>query len=387
MKLAFAARAARTRVPARAESQVSNYLYLNRCKGGCTVHGGFDDARAMSSSIPCAGAVTCGDGGCSCNGGTGGDYVIEEFKNSHGPDRRRGRRRVERDRAMRARGLLAVQHHGQRQPPPGGLSHTQGIVAGRPANIDYGSAGIGGIAPGSLACAPQDNVISFSFANIYGGPNRIIDICATAAQETAHSFGLDHAFEFTDGRSACTDPMSYRSDCGGAAVLPQRQRDVRRVRGARRADAAAFRTRTFALLAIFGEGTPLTAPPRSSSTARRRARRSKRRRRVRDRVGATRRRSALELWLNGYKWATVKGAPFGSDGQPETQYSLMFPATVPDGVIDVVVKAFDDIDAETDTPDDHGHEGRAVRVGRHVRERPEVRAGSLLLGCADGRAR
>jgi hypothetical protein len=58
----------------------------------------------------------------------------------------------------------------------------------------------------------------------------------------------------------------------------------------------------------------------------------------------------LELWLNGYKWASVKGAPFGSAGQPQTQYALTFPPTVPDGVIDVVVKVFDDIDAETDTP-------------------------------------
>jgi MYXO-CTERM domain-containing protein len=58
----------------------------------------------------------------------------------------------------------------------------------------------------------------------------------------------------------------------------------------------------------------------------------------------------MELWLNGYKWATVQGAPFGRDGQPETGYSLPMPADVPDGVIDIVVKAKDDIDVTTETP-------------------------------------
>jgi hypothetical protein len=51
--------------PAFAIGEVSNVLFLNRCRGTCTVIGGADDARIMSSSIPCAGGATCGGGSCS----------------------------------------------------------------------------------------------------------------------------------------------------------------------------------------------------------------------------------------------------------------------------------------------------------------------------------
>jgi hypothetical protein len=34
-------------------------------------------------------------------------------------------------------------------------------------------------------------------------------------------------------------------------------------------------------------------------------------------------------------------------GQPETSYPLTFPADVPDGITDIVVKAYDDIESET----------------------------------------
>ena len=46
----------------------------------------------------------------------------------------------------------------------------------------------------------------------------------------------------------------------------------------------------------------------------------------------------------------MKGAAFGPTGQPETTYPLALPDGVPDGIIDIVVKAFDDIDVETDSP-------------------------------------
>jgi len=58
----------------------------------------------------------------------------------------------------------------------------------------------------------------------------------------------------------------------------------------------------------------------------------------------------MELWLNGYKWAERNGAAFGPSGQPESGYALAIPPDVPDGIIDIVVKAKDDIDATTATP-------------------------------------
>ena len=54
-------------------------------------------------------------------------------------------------------------------------------------------------------------------------------------------------------------------------------------------------------------------------------------------------------FLNGYKWAETKGAFFGANGQPEASYSLILPPDVPDGVIDIVVRAQDDLEVATDS--------------------------------------
>lgn len=71
--------------PATAAAQeVSPVLFLNRCPGGCIVNGGPDDARALSSSIPCTGGASCGGGGCSCTGGAIGTFTISEFENAAG---------------------------------------------------------------------------------------------------------------------------------------------------------------------------------------------------------------------------------------------------------------------------------------------------------------
>ena len=138
---------------------------------------------------------------------------------------------------------------------------TSGIAAGRPENIGYSASSIVGIAPGAPGCNPRENVISFSFANLYGGSRRVKNICETVAQETAHSYGLDHAFEFADGRSACTDPMTYRRDCGGQKFFRNDNATCGENAPRARAAAAASRTRTSACSPIFGAGTPITTPP------------------------------------------------------------------------------------------------------------------------------
>ena len=334
--------------PAAAETLASPYLFLNRCRGGCIVNGGFDDARTMSSSIPCSGTANCGGGGCQCTGGSAGTYVIEEFKDAAGNT----------GAAADAEWNAIV--HCVREVyspynimvvdsvPPGGLSHNQGIVAGRPVNIGYGGAGIGGIAPGSLGCQPQDNVISFTFANIYAGANRVQQICAVAAQETAHSYGLDHAYEYADKSSACNDPMTYRSDCGGQKFF----RNANATCGEfspRSCRCGAFQNSHMRIKAIFGEGTPITRPPSVTLTAPADGAQINNGAIVTATASAQRGIAHMDLWLNNYKWASVKGAPFGSAGQPEFSYSLMLPANVPDGVIDVVVKAYDDIEVETES--------------------------------------
>lgn len=315
-----------------AEPKVSPILYLNRCRGGCTVRSGVDDARAMTSSIP--------------KGNASGEYMIEEFRNADGEI-------GEAADAEWAEILHCVRElyspyaiEVTDEVPPGGLSHNQGIVAGRPINIGW--TGIGGVAPGTPGCDPRDNVISFTFANIYGGPDRVINVCAVVGQETAHAYGLDHAFEFSDGRSACPDPMSYRNECGGQRFFRNDNATCGEYMP-RGCYCGGFQNSHKRLLAIFGPGTPITQSPEVTINTPEAGTTVGNGATVVATASAQRGVARLELWLNGYNWLTVKGAPFTSTGQPETSYPLTFPPDVPDGVIDIVVKAFDDIDVMTET--------------------------------------
>lgn len=334
-----------------ASAEVSPVLYLNRCRGGCTVNGGTDDARTMTSSIPCAGTVSCAGGGCLCTGGSAGTYMIEEFQNSQGQigdaATEEWQQIVECVREVYSPYNVTVTD----TLPANTISHTQGIIAGKPINIGYPNTSVGGIAPGGN-CEPKDNVLSFTFANIYGGGtvrDRVLELCTVAAQETAHSFGLDHAFEFSDGRSTCNDPMTYRRDCGGQRFF----RNVSAKCGefaARPCRCGGMQNSHSRLLSIFGPGTPLTPPPTLSVSSPVSGDTVPNATPVIATAAAQRGVEHLDLYLNGYKWLTVKGAAFGPDGQPETTYALPLPAGVPDGVIDIVVKAYDDIEAETVAP-------------------------------------
>jgi hypothetical protein len=332
--------------------EVSNVLFLNRCRGTCTVIGGNDDARIMSSSIPCAGGASCGGGSCFCSGGGGGvNYTVDEFENYLG----------ETGAAADAEWDMIVQCVREVYSPYNvmvtdvfpttAVSHTQGIVAGSPANIGYGGLGTGGLG-GTAACVPKDNVISFTFANIFHASSqraRVLLLCAVVSQETAHSYGLDHAFQFSDGSSACSDPMSYRNDCFGQDFFRNYNASCGE-NATRPCKCGGLQNSHQRLLQVFGPGTPLTAPPALDVSAPANGATVGNGATVVATASAQRGIARLELWLNGYKWLTVKGAAFGSNGQPETSYPMTFPPNVPDSVIDIVVKAYDDIDAETIAP-------------------------------------
>lgn len=85
---------------------------------------------------------------------------------------------------------------------PGDLPHIESVVAGRPQDVGMQS-GIGGVSP--FDCGIIETSIVFTFAQVYGTNYR--NICETAAQEVAHSFGLDHEY-------MCSDPMTYLYGCG-----------------------------------------------------------------------------------------------------------------------------------------------------------------------------
>lgn len=154
----------------------SSLIFLNRCAGGCTVGPGTDDSRTDTSSL------------------LGRTVTISEFQ--HG------------DQAWDAVVACVTEIYRPfgievTDVDPGSAPHFEAIVAGAPQEI--GASEIGGVAP--FACGVIENAVTYSFANIYGS---VQDICETVAQETAHSFGLEHEY-------LCEDAMTYLTGCGSKA--------------------------------------------------------------------------------------------------------------------------------------------------------------------------
>lgn len=221
---------------------------------------------------------------------------------------------------------------------PGLTPHHEAVVAGR--GRDMMLTGVGGIAPlDSSTCEPQNNVVSFTFANQYGGGGGLTiaqQLCWVAAQESAHAFGLDHALD-------CTDPLTYLflSPSGGSCgtryfrnKLVDCGEDVARpcVCGGNKQNSHAK------LLAVHGMGAVPPPPtvevtmPADGST-----------------VGASfsvvasvvepRGVNRVEVLVNGYEWTQVDGEV------GRTSYLIPVPAEVPDGILEIDVRGCNDLDA------------------------------------------
>jgi len=315
-------------------AQISGTIYLERCRGGCTVTQGANDARAMSSSIP----------------DRPGAYTISEYRNGSGQtgtqaDAEWG------SLVQCMREVYSPYNITVTDARPAGTSYHLAIVAGLPQDIGL-SSDILGVAPLATDCSPQDNVISFSFANAHPQTDmvgRVNNLCWTAAQESAHAFGLDHQYEYvTDKRSACNDPMTYRADCGGQKFFRNQS-----------ASCGEFQTRPCRcggtqnshqkLLSVFDGGQSLIPAPSVAITTPR----------ATDTVlgmfvaasaGSRRGVSRVELWVNGFKWAEARGAAFGPGGQPNpAPYGIQVPASLPSSVVDIQVRAYDDIGLYTES--------------------------------------
>ena len=314
-------------------AQISQILYIERCVGGCTVNkGGVNDARTNTSTIP---------------EGTTSSFTIDEFKNAA----RQSGAAADADWNALKQCLSEVY-----SPfavtvtdvkPAGGLSYHEAIVAGIPDNIGLPTS-ILGIAPGS--CTPQDNVISFSFANAHPTANYVFELCATVSQESAHAFGLpNHEWAFTDGSSACRDPMSYRQDCGGQKFFRNENATCGDfAENAPPAMCGPTQNSHLKLLGVFGMGTPTTGKP--SSTVTLPLPMTKLGQVVAASAGSKRGVSKVELYINGFKWGETSGAAWEANGQPNpSAYVLTVPNAVPDSIVDVVARAYDDLGEYTDS--------------------------------------
>ena len=159
-------------VGAPATAQVNSHkIYLNRCAGaGCTVAQGSTNATAdpPRSSL--------GHGVLSpfSRGDAVWNTVVACMKDVYAP--------------------FNVEIT---ETDPGAEPHFEIMIGGMPQQIGLG-ANLGGVSP--FSCMPYiPNSLVFVF-DVWGDDAE--EICATAAQEIAHSFAIDHAIE-------PSDPMTY----------------------------------------------------------------------------------------------------------------------------------------------------------------------------------
>jgi len=294
---------------------VAGVLYLNRCRGGCTFAKGDDDASAHRSSL------LVGDG----------PFAIREF-NWTDTD---WNALVQCMREVYSPYNLTVV-----DVKPIDVEYNEAIVAGVPQDI--GRSSIVGIAKLADDCSAYRNVVSFVFANAITSHDVNL-LCYATAQETGHAFGLDHSYEFGLGSSACLDPMSYRTDCGGQRFFrPWLARCGENF--ARPCACGPTQNSHEHLLEVLGPGVPITAAPNVEITAPQPD--TKMGDRITVRATAPRGVFRYEIWLNGFLWSVQPGAPYSSTGQIDIAY-LLLPQGVPDGVTDIVIVAQDDIGVST----------------------------------------
>jgi hypothetical protein len=89
---------------------------------------------------------------------------------------------------------------------PGSAPHVECVTSGSPTLLGQDPR-VGGVAP--FNCEIIDNAVVYAFAEVSDGD--VQQICETAAQETAHAFGLDHEVN-------CRDPMTYLGWCSDGST-------------------------------------------------------------------------------------------------------------------------------------------------------------------------
>jgi MYXO-CTERM domain-containing protein len=308
-------------------------IYLNNCAAGCDVKPGTDDASTTTSEIATKAAHW------------------DEFAWMPG----------EWDQLVKCVQEVYSPYNVTVTDQLPASAYNMEIIAGDPRDIGLPSS-ILGIAPISFDCSPRQDAIAYAFtvdiatAAQEDAGNRVWGMCWTAAQEVAHIYGLDHEYSYTDDMSsACNDPMTYRADCGGEKFFRNRiancgEDTPRQMCGAPGSHSCATAQNSHAkLLGVFGAGTPITAAPVVAITQPATGGTIANAGSIIIDASAQRGVAKVELWINGYKWGEAKGKAFGPNGQTDHSYVITLPGGVPDGVMDIVVKAYDDINVETDS--------------------------------------
>ena len=327
--------------PGQVRTLTGQTLFLNKCEGGCMVKPGVDNASTDTSELTATAAL------------------LPEFAWQAG----------EWEAIVRCvKEVYSPYNVVVTDTRPAGEVYNEVIVAGGASDLgEFSSCGVAFV---NNDCSPRTNAVSFAFVDgavagdsgCYRGytmeedGNSVFAMCWIIAQESAHTYGLDHAFgTFDSGQSTCNDPMTYSGACGGQKFFRNdfaacNGNDGKKKPGCGPADTCATRQNAhLKLLDVLGPGTPITAKPVAMVTAPAAGTTVAAGASVVATASAQRGVARVELWINGYKWGDMKGVAFGPDGQPAASYAVAIPSRVPDSTLDIVMKAFDDIDIEGDS--------------------------------------
>jgi MYXO-CTERM domain-containing protein len=283
-------------------SQISKILFVNRCAGGCTISNGGNNSIENTSSI------------------VDGISNLSEFMHSQ---------QVWDDTIACVREVYAPYDVEVVTEDPGEVFHHEAILAGTVSQIGGNDPNVLGVAPFASDCSARNNVISFSFANAH--PPDWVHMCHTVAQESAHAFGLDHAFD-------CADPMTYILNCGQKffrdANLPCGEFSSRPCQCSGNTQNSHRKLTT-----VFGEGT-LPPPPTVSVLLPEDGGSVMSRFPVYAEAQHKRGIGKVEFYFNGWLWGSAEGNDFSPDTD---NFPYTTPADLPDGVIEIEARAFNDL--------------------------------------------
>jgi len=179
-------------------------IFMNRCPGGCRVN---RSGTTNSTLVPDASSIVGANGG-TLSAFSQGDAVWSNVMTC-------------------MREVFGPFNVDITDVDPSSAPHFEIMVGGTSGQLGMGS-GIGGVSP--FTCNPFiPNTLVFVF-DVWG--NDVNEICATAAQEVAHSFSLDHVtdpsdpltyFPFAGRRHFKDAQVQCGSDCGSMSGLPSGQ--------------------------------------------------------------------------------------------------------------------------------------------------------------------
>lgn len=212
---------------------VSHIIFLDNCQpNGCTLTPGSDGTQNQSDIVQGQSLVSAYQGSSSQ-----WQQIVQCVQQTYAP--------------------FGVQIVTTR---PGSGAYHHAIVAGHAADVGE-PQGVLGVSP--FNCGYIPNSISFSFAN--EEVSNIYDICWTVAQETSHSWGLDHKFDNRDPMTYLgTGPQwkQFQNMAGSCGEYSARQCNCTYpTTGNAQENAYAV------ILATFGSSAPDTTPPTVKITA------------------------------------------------------------------------------------------------------------------------